>query len=206
MLACYRGTDCSGFSRTLRCRYASVAFLLPCRFPFRHLRLRSLLLLGISRHLLQYPLLDRQTLPLGHILARQEVVVQPTRLVDAPERARGEMESHHLVQRFGVHPLLEDVRLERSLGLLHAERHVVAAPDVLAVVQAAAGSIGSVPDLPVLLRDAGTCGEDGMEGWSGGGGMMECGGSASGCLADRQPAESVNYRRGQHTISVCWLA
>ena len=112
------------------------------------------------------------------------------------------MELHHLVQRFGVHPLLEDVRLERSLGFLHTERHVVAAPDVLAVVQAAAGSIGSVPDLPVLLRDAGTGREDGMEGWRrrrrncGGGGMMECGGSASGCLADRQPAESVNNRRG----------
>lgn len=63
------------------------------------------------------------------------------------------MEPHHLVQRFGVHPLLEDVGLERSLGLLHTERNVVSAPNVLPVVQTPARSVGSVPDLLLLVWD-----------------------------------------------------
>ena len=68
-------------------------------------------------------------------------------------RTGRQMEPHHLVQRFGVHPLLEDVGLESSLGLLHTERNVVTAPNVLSVVQTPAGSVGSVPDLLLVVWD-----------------------------------------------------
>ena len=85
------------------------------------------------------------------MLARKEVIVQSTGLVDGTQGRRGQMEADHFIEDFRIDSLDKDVWFEGSLGVFHRKGKVISGSDVLSVVQAPAGSIGTKPALLVVV-------------------------------------------------------
>lgn len=68
------------------------------------------------------------------MLALQQIIVQPSVLVDGSQRGGGYMELDRFIQHFRIQPLELDVGVPFASRLLLRERYVVPETDVLSVV------------------------------------------------------------------------
>jgi len=79
----------------------------------------------------------------------QQVIVQASRLVDGTESRGRQMKGNHIVQNFREDFLLKDIGLELSFGGLHTKGKVVAASNILSIVETAPRSIASMTNLNI---------------------------------------------------------
>ncbi len=85
------------------------------------------------------------------MLACQEVIVQSTALVNGTQGRRGKVKTHHFVEDFRIDTLDENIWLEGPLGVFHRKGKIVSCSDVLSVVEAAAGTVGTKSTLLVFV-------------------------------------------------------
>ena len=88
--------------------------------------------------------------------AAQEVIVQPTHLINGFQCGSCQVEAYHFVQSFGIDSFDENVGLECAFGVFHTEGKVVSGANIFAVVEMSPRAIGLMT--PLLLCGRGVSG------------------------------------------------